>query len=107
MTATSQGQADGDHVVFDDVSMTYNGRRVFQNLTCRFPRGKISVVLGGSGSGKTTILRLIGGLVRPDSGRVLVDGDDVTQMKERQLYKVRDKLGMVFQSGALLDSMSV
>jgi phospholipid/cholesterol/gamma-HCH transport system ATP-binding protein len=105
--ASSERQASGDHVVFDDVSMTYGGRRVFQNLSCRFPRGKISVVLGGSGSGKTTILRLIGGLVRPESGRIAVDGDDVTVMKERQLYKVRDKLGMVFQSGALLDSMSV
>ena len=107
MKAAEQAAVASDHVVFDDVSMAYNNRRVFQNLSCSFPREKISVVLGGSGSGKTTILRLIGGLVRPDSGRVIVDGDDVTRMKERDLYNVRDKLGMVFQSGALLDSMPV
>jgi phospholipid/cholesterol/gamma-HCH transport system ATP-binding protein len=100
----SRGQ---DHVVFDDVSMSFGTRRVLRNLSCSFPRAKISVVLGGSGSGKTTILRLIGGLVRPRSGHVVVDGDDVTRMTERDLYKVRDKLGMVFQGGALLDSMTV
>ena len=106
-TVAEQRETTGEHVVFDDVSMSFGGRRVFRNLSCAFPQGKISVVLGGSGSGKTTILRLIGGLVRPDFGRVIVDGDDVTQMRERDLYRVRDKLGMVFQSGALLDSMTV
>jgi phospholipid/cholesterol/gamma-HCH transport system ATP-binding protein len=93
--------------VFDTVTMSFNGRRILDRLSCRFPREKISVVLGGSGSGKTTMLRLIGGLVKPDSGCIAVDGDDVTRMRERHLYRVRDKLGMVFQSGALLDWMTV
>jgi phospholipid/cholesterol/gamma-HCH transport system ATP-binding protein len=87
--------------------MSFNGRRILDRLSCKFPREKISVVLGGSGSGKTTMLRLIGGLVKPKGGHIFVDGDDVTGMRERDLYRVRDKLGMVFQSGALLDWMTV
>ena len=107
VSGVGQDSGGGDHVVFEGVSMAFGNRRVLQNLSCSFPREKISVVLGGSGSGKTTILRLIGGLVRPASGRVVVDGDDITRMPERELYRVRDKLGMVFQSGALLDSLTV
>ena len=107
MSAASTAEEVGDHVAFDVVSLAYGDRRVLKDLSCSFPKGKISVVLGGSGSGKTTILRLIGGLVRPTAGRILVDGDDITRMRERDLYRVRDKLGMVFQSGALLDSMTV
>jgi phospholipid/cholesterol/gamma-HCH transport system ATP-binding protein len=107
VSVASIAEGGDDHVVFDHASLSYGGRRVLKDLSCSFPRAKISVVLGGSGSGKTTSLRLIGGLVRPTSGRVLVDGDDVSTMRERDLYRVRDKLGMVFQSGALLDSMTV
>jgi phospholipid/cholesterol/gamma-HCH transport system ATP-binding protein len=87
--------------------MAFGSRIVFEDRSCRFPRGKVSVILGGSGSGKSTILRLIGGLVRPVSGRVLVDGDDVTALPERELFRARRKLGMMFQGGALLDSMTV
>jgi len=87
--------------------MSYGGRRVFDGLSCEFPAGRISVILGGSGLGKSTILRLIGGLVRPQHGRILVDDDDVTRLNEREMYRVRIKLGMMFQGGALLDSMTV
>jgi len=95
------------HVELRDVHMAFGDRVVFERLSCAFPRGKISVILGGSGSGKSTILRLIGGLVHPVSGRVLVAGQDVTRLSERQLFEVRKKLGMLFQGGALLDSMTV
>jgi len=95
------------HVVLYRVRMAYGEREVFKDLSCTFPRGKISVILGGSGSGKSTILRLIGGLVRPLSGRILVEGDDVTRLGERGLFAVRRKIGMMFQHGALLDSLSV
>jgi phospholipid/cholesterol/gamma-HCH transport system ATP-binding protein len=95
------------HVALQDVRMAFGERVVFRALSCALPRGKISVILGGSGSGKSTILRLIGGLVHPQSGRVLVDGDDVTRLSEQQLYDVRRKLGMMFQGGALLDSLTV
>jgi phospholipid/cholesterol/gamma-HCH transport system ATP-binding protein len=65
------------------------------------------VVLGGSGAGKSTLIRMIGGLQRPDSGSVRVAEQDITAFSERQLFKVRDRIGMLFQGGALLDSMTV
>ena len=98
---------DEPHVELGSVRMAYGDREVFRGLSCGFPRGRISVILGGSGSGKSTILRLIGGLVRPLSGRIVVDGTDITQLSERRLYDVRRKLGMMFQGGALLDSLTV
>jgi phospholipid/cholesterol/gamma-HCH transport system ATP-binding protein len=87
--------------------MAFGRRPVFRDLSCRFPKGRVSVILGGSGSGKSTMLRLIGGLVHPTAGHVLVDGDDVAALSERALFRVRRKLGMMFQGGALLDSMTV
>jgi phospholipid/cholesterol/gamma-HCH transport system ATP-binding protein len=107
------GQANGEehpddaHVVFDDVYMAFADRPVLRGLSCRFPRGKISVILGGSGSGKTTVLRLIGGLVHPQRGRIIVAGEDVSQLSETEMYRVREKLGMMFQGGALLDSLTI
>lgn len=99
--------AEDSHVALRHVRMAFGDREVFRDLSCALPRGRISVILGGSGSGKSTILRLIGGLVRPRAGSILVDGEDVTRLTERQLYAVRAKLGMMFQGGALLDSMTV
>jgi phospholipid/cholesterol/gamma-HCH transport system ATP-binding protein len=98
---------DDAEVAFAGVYMAFGHRQVFRNLTCRFPHGRISVILGGSGSGKSTILRLIGGLVRPQAGSILVAGQDVTKLGRRQLFEVRKKLGMMFQGGALMDSMTV
>ncbi|MGH7786443.1 MAG: ABC transporter ATP-binding protein [Candidatus Binatia bacterium] len=95
------------HLEFIDVSMSFGERPVFEHLSFRFPAGRISVILGGSGSGKSTALRLIGGLVNPTSGRIIVDGDDLTTLSERDLRRVRAKLGMLFQHGALLDSMTI
>ncbi|HWE01994.1 MAG TPA: ATP-binding cassette domain-containing protein [Tepidisphaeraceae bacterium] len=97
----------GDVVVLDRVHMVYRDRPVFTSLSCGFVRGRISVILGGSGSGKTTILRLIGGLVRPESGAVLVDGQDISRLSALELKLMRRKLGMTFQGGSLLDSYSV
>ncbi len=94
-------------VVFERVRMAYGDREVFHDLSCTFPAGKLSVMLGGSGSGKSTALRLIGGLVRPAGGRIVVAGEDVTRLGERELYRVRQKLGMLFQGGALLDGLTV
>jgi phospholipid/cholesterol/gamma-HCH transport system ATP-binding protein len=95
------------HVELDRVEMAFGDRPVLRGLSCRFPRGKISVILGGSGAGKSTILRLIGGLVRPQAGRIVVDGDEVTGRSEAAMYPIRRKLGMMFQGGALLDSLTV
>ena len=87
--------------------MTFGARKVFDSLSCGFPSGRISVILGGSGSGKSTILRLIGGLIHPKSGKILVADEEITNLSERGLYQVRQKLGMMFQGGALLDSYTV
>lgn len=105
MSAAASGGAP--HIAMTGVRMAFGDRLVFQALSCRFPQGQISVILGGSGSGKSTILRLIGGLVHPQAGSIVVDGADVTRLSERKLYNVRAKLGMMFQQGALLDSMTV
>ncbi|MBM4243557.1 MAG: ATP-binding cassette domain-containing protein [Deltaproteobacteria bacterium] len=95
------------HILFEDVHMAFDDRVVHRSLRCSFERGRISVILGGSGSGKSTLLRLIGGLVRPDAGRILVGGSDVTQLSDERLFEVRSRIGMLFQHGALLDSMTV
>jgi phospholipid/cholesterol/gamma-HCH transport system ATP-binding protein len=97
----------GAPVELSHTTMAFGDRLVFDDLSCTFPAGRISIVLGGSGSGKSTLLRLIGGLIRARAGHILVGGDDVTRLSERQLFRVRRKLGMLFQGGALLDSMTV
>jgi len=89
------------------VHMSYGRRPVLRGLSCCFPAGAISVVLGGSGSGKSTILKLIGGLIKASAGRIDVAGRNVVGLRESELYVVRRGLGMMFQNGALLDSMSV
>jgi phospholipid/cholesterol/gamma-HCH transport system ATP-binding protein len=94
-------------VVIDGVYLQHGDRSVFQKLSCGFPRNQISVVLGGSGAGKSTLLRMIGGLQRPDLGSIRVAGHDITGFSERELFGVRQHIGMLFQGGALLDSMSV
>ncbi len=95
------------HVALRDVHLRFGRREVFRGLDARFERGTISVLLGGSGSGKSTLLRLVGGLIRPDSGSILVAGEEVADCSGRTLQSVRQKLGMMFQGGALLDSLSV
>lgn len=104
MNAAAETQ---DRVRIEDVHLSLGGRSVFRGLDCRFPRGRISVILGGSGVGKSTLLRAIGGLVRPQRGRVWVADEDVTRLDERELYRVRERIGMLFQYGALLDSLPV
>jgi len=105
--AQAPQQAGQQAVALDRVSMSYGQRRVFNSLSCSFPQGRISLILGGSGSGKSTILRLIGGLAQAQSGRVLVGSEDVTHLSQGGLNVLRRKLGMLFQGGALLDSYSV
>ena len=96
-----------DRIRVEDVHLAFGERTVFRGLHCGFPRGKISVLMGGSGAGKSTLLRLIAGLLRPDRGAISVAGEDITKLSEREMHRVRDRIGMLFQHGALLDSMSV
>ena len=96
-----------DHVRLNGVGMGFDGRTVFSDLSCSFPRGQISVVLGGSGSGKSTLLRLVAGLIRPTAGEIQVAGTDVARIRPAELSVLREKIGMLFQGGALLDSLTV
>ena len=107
MSAAAEAARDESHVRLRDVRMAFEDREVLRGLSCAFPRGKISVILGGSGSGKTTILRVIGGLVCPQGGSISVAGYDISRLSETEMYTVRQKLGMMFQGGALLDSLTV
>ncbi|TMS59304.1 ABC transporter ATP-binding protein [Imbroritus primus] len=82
-------------------------RTILSGLNMHFPRGKVVAVMGGSGCGKTTVLRLIGGQVRPQQGEVLFNGDNIPAMSTRALYEARRQMGMLFQFGALFTDMSV
>jgi phospholipid/cholesterol/gamma-HCH transport system ATP-binding protein len=95
------------HVALEHVLVCFGAREVLRDLSCAFRKSRISVILGGSGSGKSTLLKVIAGLVRPRKGRVLVAGQDLVRLSERHLYEVRKRIGMMFQNGALLDSMNV
>jgi phospholipid/cholesterol/gamma-HCH transport system ATP-binding protein len=94
-------------IEFKNVTKSFNDDVVLKNISFTITRGETKIILGASGSGKSTILRLILGLIRPDSGEILVEGQDITRMRERELVQVRHKIGMVFQEGALFDSLSV
>ncbi|MGE3892005.1 MAG: ABC transporter ATP-binding protein [Steroidobacteraceae bacterium] len=90
-----------------DVYYSIGGREIFKGLTLTVPRGKITALMGPSGTGKTTLLRLITGQIRPTKGQVLVDGQDVSKLSRQDLYALRQRMGMLFQNGALLTDMSV
>lgn len=94
-------------IEFRDVNLAFDERPVLKNLNFKVMKGETKIILGGSGGGKSTIIKLVLGLLKPDSGRVLVDGEDITDYNEVQMMTVRKKIGMVFQEGALFDSLSV
>ncbi len=86
----------------------YRGdRAIFDNIDLDVARGKVTVIMGPSGTGKTTLLRLIGGQLRPDAGTICIDGQEVTTLSRSALYQLRKRMGMLFQSGALLTDMTV
>lgn len=82
-------------------------RPIFQGLDIAIPRGKVVAILGGSGTGKTTLLNFIGGRLKPDAGSVIVDGLSVPELNTDELYGLRMRIGMLFQSGALLTDLTV
>lgn len=90
-----------------NVTFGYGERVVLRDLSLTVPRGKVTALMGASGGGKTTVLRLIGGQVRAQQGQVLFDGQDVGQMEHKALYAMRRRMGMLFQFGALFTDMSV
>lgn len=94
-------------IEFKDVTMSYDDRMILDGVSFSVNPGETKIVMGGSGTGKSTILKLVLGLIRPDDGRILIDGEDVTDYSEDKMTAVRQKIGMVFQDGALFDSLSV
>lgn len=85
----------------------FGPQKVIDDVTMTIPGGKTTVVLGPSGTGKSVLLKLIVGLIHPDAGKILLDGRDLTTMKRNEIFEVRRRFGMLFQDGALFDSMPV
>ena len=93
-------------VEIDNLSFGYKGRLLHKGINMVFPRGKVVAIMGGSGSGKTTLLRLIGGQIKPFKGEVRVQGDVVHKQDRDGIFKLRRKMGMLFQQGALFTDLS-
>ena len=94
-------------IEFHGVTMAYDDRVILDEVSFTINPGETKIVMGGSGTGKSTILKLVLGLIKPQEGRILIDGEEITDMSEAELTEVRKKIGMVFQDGALFDSLSV
>jgi phospholipid/cholesterol/gamma-HCH transport system ATP-binding protein len=94
-------------IEFRNVTMIFDDRKVLDNLSFKVMKGETKIILGGSGSGKSTTIKLVLGLLKPDDGQILVDGEDITDYSETRMMSVRKKIGMIFQEGALFDSLSV
>jgi phospholipid/cholesterol/gamma-HCH transport system ATP-binding protein len=94
-------------IEFRDVVLFFDDRTILNKLSFKVMKGETKIILGGSGGGKSTIIKLVLGLLKPDSGRIFVDGEDITEYSEVQMMSVRKNIGMVFQEGALFDSLSV
>ncbi|WP_313703089.1 ABC transporter ATP-binding protein [Massilia sp.] len=90
-----------------DLEFGYGDRKILSNLRMDFPRGKLIAVMGGSGCGKTTVLRLIGGQIRPQRGEVRVGGEVVHRLNTEGLYRLRRRMGMLFQFGALFNDLTI
>ena len=107
---TRQEILDGEGapvVVFDKVALAFDEKVILRQVSFTLIKGHTKIILGASGAGKSTILKLITGLLKPDSGVIWVNGERVDEMSERELMRVRADLGMVFQEGALFDSDTV
>jgi len=97
----------GHAIEVRELRKRFGQQQVLDGITLNFPAGELTTIVGPSGSGKTVLLKHLNLLLRPDSGTITIDGDDVTKLSGRALDRVREKLGMLFQSGALFDSLTV
>ena len=101
----------GDRVIpaieFCDVELAFDDQVILDKVSFRVRRGETKIALGGSGSGKSTIINLVLGLLKPDAGNILIDGEDICDFDDQELMRIRKNIGMVFQEGALFDSLSV
>src|SRR6202453_3394961 len=104
---TPDAAPNGNAIEVRDLHKRFGHQQVLDGVTLDFPAGQITTIVGPSGSGKTVLLKHLNLLMRPDSGTIVIDGVDVTKVGGRALDAVREKFGMLFQAGALFDSMSV
>lgn len=113
MTTATQPQPTAQHaphepiVVFDHVSIGFEGKTIFDNISFRVHRGENRIILGPAGVGKSVLLKLANGLLKPDSGVISLFGQNIVKMKQRDLFALRASVGTVFQEGALFDSLTV
>ena len=96
-----------DLVILEGVRFSHGPRRILDGIDIRIRRGSVTTIMGPSGTGKTTLLRLIGGQLRPQAGRVVVDGEEVPKLSRERLFELRKRMGMMFQSGALFNDLNV
>ena len=110
-TKQSPGQGDADPagtiVAYNDVSISFDLKPVLEDISFRVQHGETRIILGPAGCGKSVLMKLANGLLRPDSGTIEVFGQEITTMPEKALFKLRARIGMVFQESALFDSLSV
>ena len=98
---------DAPHIQIENLSFARGERQIFSNISLQIPRGQVTAIMGPSGTGKTTLLRLIGGQLKPDTGSVTVSGKVVHRLRHKELFRLRKTMGMLFQSGALFTDISV
>jgi phospholipid/cholesterol/gamma-HCH transport system ATP-binding protein len=106
-SATTIEDRPQDVIVFEDVAIAFEDNAVLKGISFRLPRGETKALFGVAGSGKSLILKMALGLLRPDRGHIYTLGEDVTQMREDDLFELRRKVGIVFQESALFDSLTV
>jgi phospholipid/cholesterol/gamma-HCH transport system ATP-binding protein len=102
-----QGQSSGHVITFDDVRLAFEDNEILRGISFNLRKAETKILLGIAGSGKSTILKLALGLLKPDSGTIEVLGEEVSSMPESQLFALRRRVGMVFQESALFDSLTV
>lgn len=105
--ATNEPERAVPAIEFRDVHLSFDDQKILNGISFTVRRGETKIILGRSGGGKSTTIRLLLGLIKPDSGQILIDGEDITGYSEVEMMTVRQKMGMVFQEGALFDSLSV
>ena len=104
----NSGKQPSENLVeLKELTFRYARRLILDKINIGFERGKVTTIMGPSGTGKTTLLRLIGGQLRPEQGEVIVDGLDVVRLSRHRLYELRKRMGLLFQSGALFSSLNV
>ncbi len=104
---SSSGSSSEPVVVFDDVSIGFERKPVLENISFQVRQGEMRILMGPAGVGKSVLLKLTNGLLRPDSGRIFVFGQEISAMREQDLFELRGAIGTVFQEGALFDSLTV